>query len=338
MATDKTAAILSGDQKAAILVLLLGEQVTGEMFKHLSQREVARIAREVSQLGAISDVLAQDVLNEYYLNAVHAPHEHGGPDAARRILARASISEEIADQLLGAEAEQSQDLLGPLLEAPPDVLARALQDEHPQTAALVLLHLPPRRAAKLLRALPEPAQAETVLRMATLRQVRGAVLGEVAQSLRERLGSLKGQETQGGLERTTKVLAAMARSDTRRVLQELEPDHPDEVMLLRSELFTFESLELADDRGMQELLRNLDSGKIALAITGAPEALQARFMGNLSERAAAMLKDEMEFLGTPNPADLAAARKEVLDLALKLEADGSLTFGQPSLDDEDEHA
>lgn len=327
---------LSGEQKAAILILLLGEQVSGEMLKHLSKRDVARIAREVARIGPIDDATAQQVLHDYYVSAIGAPAEHGGPDAARRILSAALISEEVVDQLLGRDTAVSQDALGPLLEAPPEVLARALEAEHPQTTALVLLHLPPRRAAKLLRSLPESAQAETVLRMATLRQVRGEVLGEVATSLRERLSSHKGREARGGLERTATVLANVARIDAKRMLAELEAEHPEEVVALRGQLFTFESLAAADDRGMREVLRGISATTIGLALMGASEQLQQRFLSNLSERAAAMLKEEMEYLAASNPAEVAAARNEVLELAFKLEAEGSLSFAQPTLEERED--
>jgi flagellar motor switch protein FliG len=326
---------MSGERKAAILVVMLGEQVSGELLKHLSRREVARIAREIAQLGPIDTAVADEVLREYYVNALEVPREQGGPDMARRILLQASISEEIADQLLGGRDPEATEGggLGPLLEAPPETLAHALADEHPQTSALVLLHLPPRRAAHLLRALPDDARAETVLRMATLRQVPGEVLGEVATSLQERLSRHRTREERDGLERTAVVLANLPRVVTKAVLDELEGEHPDEVARLRSELFTFDSLRRADDRGMQELLRQLDSTRIAVALHGAEEPLQQRFLGNLSERAASMLKEEMEYLGTPAAPDVAAAQKEILDLALKMEAEDRLVFAEPGDDD-----
>jgi flagellar motor switch protein FliG len=315
---------------------VLGEDVTASLMQHLSKREVARIAREVADLGAVSPGMAQQVLEEYYLAALDGPQQQGGPDVARRILARASIAEDLAEHLLGSqEAEHSGDALGPLLEARPDVLARALRDEHPQTMALVLLHLPAPRAASLLAALPEAARGETVLRMATLRQVRGEVLGEVATSLHERLSAHKSQDAGDGLARTVAVLGKMARLETKRVLDELESGHPDEVARLRAELFTFESLVAADDRGMQELLRQIDSGKLGLALLGADAALQDRFLKNLSERGGGLLREEMEYLGTPNPKDQALARREILEVALRLEADGSLTFVQVATEDED---
>lgn len=320
---------LSGERKAAILTVLLGQEAAGQMFRHLSKRDVAKIAREVSGLGPIETGLGQAVLEEYYLNAINAPSDRGGPEVARELLAQAAIDEEIVDKLIRS-SEVSDDVLGPLLETPAEILAQVLQDEHPQTAALVLLHLPPTGAAALLAALPEETRGETVLRMATLRQVRGEVLGEVATSLHERLkGTRQGGESQDGTARTVTVLERMSRAETKRLLDELEGDHPEQVQQLRDKLYTFESLMLADDRGMQELLRSVDSAKVAMAICGVDEALAERFLGNLSGRAGDMLREEIEFLGTPNPKEQKDARKEILDLALGLEADGNLIFQDP---------
>lgn len=320
---------LSGERKAAILVVLLGEEVSGGLFEHMSKREVAKIAREVAELGPVEPEIGQRILEEYYLEAIQEPKVQGGPEMARRILSKASISEEIVDQLV-KEPVHSDDALGPLLEAPPDVLAEALGDEHPQTTALVLLHLPPQRAAKLLSALPEDKRGETVLRMAEVKAVRDEILDDVAASLHERLGQAgKSKGDEGGILRTAEVLGAMPRNESKLLLEELEPDHPDHVQELRDNLYTFDSLIGVDDRGIQELLRAVDSSKIALALDGAEENLMDKFLGNLSERAAGRLREEMELNDKASKAEKEEAAKEILALALQLEADGKLVFQEP---------
>lgn len=326
---------LSGERKAAMLMVLLGEELSDTLFSHLSKREVAKIAREVAEMGPIEHDAAQTILEEYYLRAIRAPKAQGGPDLARRILSKASISEEVVDQLVKEPAAHSDEALGPLLEAPPDILAQALEDEHPQTTALVLLHLPPARAAKLLSALPENRRGETVLRMAQVKVVRDEILDEVAASLHERLGrGAKPSSDEDGIARTATVLAAMARYESKLLLDGLEPDHPDHVALLRDNLYTFESLMEVDDRGIQELLRAVDSAKVALALTGVEEDLADKFLRNLSERAAGRLREEMELTEKSSKKEREEARKELLGLALQLEAEGKLNFAE--VEDEDD--
>ena len=325
---------LNGPQRAAIVLAVFGEELAEQMLPHFSKRDVARIAKEVAEMGSIEPEIADAVLEEYFVAAMRPPSARGGPELARKLLSAAEISENLVDQLLGPELAPGEEMLGPLLETPPSSLARALQEEHPQTAALVLLHLPATRAAETLRAMPEQARSETVLRMATLREVKGEVLGDVASSLNDRLHEKSGsKEPTDGVGRTASVLTKLGRAEMKNILEALEPDHPEEAEALSGQVFTFSSLMTVDDRGMQELLRQADTQRLALALKGADEELAERFLSNLSERASAMLREEIEFLATVNAEEQASARKEIIDIALKLEADGNLVFQESDEED-----
>lgn len=324
---------LDNERKAAMLIVLLGEEASERMFAHLSKREIAKLAREIAELGPIEPEIGNAVLEEYYMRAVKAPKAQGGPDMARRLLASANIAEDLVDQLVH-ETNYSDEVLGPLLEAPPAMLAEALADEHPQTMALVLLQLPPARAGALLAALPDEKRCETVLRMADVRQVGDEIIDEVAASLSERLGKSKGSGEEDGILRTAGVLGAMQRKITKAILDELEADHPDHAAQLRDNLYTFDSLIDVDEKGIQELLRAVDNQQIALALDDVEEELEQLFMNNLSERAASRLKEEMELNTKATKADKEAAQKEILTIAMQLEADGKLSFAEPESDDE----
>ena len=178
---------LPGPRKAAILFVLLGEETAGKLLRHLSRDQIGRVAREVAGLGPIDPRLAERVLGDYFVDAVRPETDRGGPEIARRILSRADLPLEQLDALLGRTKDPASRMLGPVLDASPEMLARTLADEHPQTTALVLLHLPPARAARALAALPEAARSGTVLRMATMRRVRGDLLSDVAATIQERL-------------------------------------------------------------------------------------------------------------------------------------------------------
>ena len=319
---------LTNEQKAAMLLVLLGEDVSQLLMGHMTKREVARLARGVAETGPIDSQTATLVLQQYYERALNAPAACGGPDFARRLLSMAKISEDLVDQLIQEPKKKDDDELGPLLEAQPEVLARALEEEHPQTTALVLLQLPPKRAAQLLAALPEDKRGKTVLRMAQVLDVSGEILSGIAESLRERLSSLDSNGDGGGIQRTAEVLSAMPRADSKRLLDELEPDHPEHVEQLRDNLYTFESLMTVDARGMQELLRSVDGARVAIALDGMPEELMEKFFNNLSERGAARLKEDMEMNGNVPEDEKELARKEILGLALQLEADGKLQFAE----------
>jgi len=333
MVETSPAVDLAGPRKAAILFVLLGEDTAVKLLKHLSHDQLSKVAREIAGLGAIEPVLATRVLQDYFVDATRPEREQGGPDIARRILSRVEVTPEQLDGMLGRPKDRPSKALEPVLEAEPGVLARALAEEHPQTSALILLNLPPARAARVLSALPESVRSETVLRMATMRRVRGDLLGDVATSLKERLSAALPEESEAGetdgIERTASVLSSLGRGATRRLLETLELQDPERAAALKDLVFTFESLLAADDRGIQELLRQIETKTLALALHGDTEGILQRITKNLSERAAGILKDEIDFLSGVRPDEKRAAQNEIVSAALKLEDEGRLSFAEP---------
>jgi len=326
---------LSSTRKVAILMVLLGPEVAGPLLRNLSRDTVGRIAAEVKGLAEIPPDLARSVLEEYFVEAVRPAPDRGGAQLARELLNSADLSEQVQVELLGADAldEPTTDLLGPLLRTPPGTLAGILGEEHPQTSALVLLNLEPTQAAQVLGHLSEEQRSETLQRMCNLRQVRGDILGEVVDSLRERLedpATVDEAPQADGMERTAEVLQAMSRAEVRELLDDVEKADAERAQQLRQLVNTFEMLEVADDRGIQELLRMVETRSLALALKDEPATLVDKFLGNLSERAAGMLREEIEFLGTIRPADKKTAQDEIIHAALQLEQDEKLIFQEPT--------
>ncbi len=320
---------LSGSRKAAILCVLLGEEVGAKIVRHLPADDIRRVTSEVAKLGPVEPDLARRVLEEFFLEAVRPRAEAGGREYARRLLDQTGLPEEVKAELLGPDGDPLARQLGPLLRCADEALGGVLATEHPQTRALLLLCLPPARAARVLSSVPEPARVETLLRMARMRQVREEVVADVASCLKDRLGdSVTPQEgaRPTGLDRAAGLLASLDRAEARRLLEALGAQDADSAQQLRDLVFTFESLAHVDDRGMQELLRAVETKTLALALHGAPEGVAGKVFKNLSERAASMLRDEMEFLGAVRREDQAAARRELLGHALRLEDEGRLAF------------
>ena len=324
---------LPGSRKVAILMVLLGQEVAGSLLQRLPRESIAEIAGEVARVGAIDPELAQAVLEDYFVDAIRPVQPRGGAELAAQLLASASVPEDARHLILGTKPpDPARELLAPLLDAPAEILASVLAEEHPQTAALVLLTLRPEQAAKVLAGMPEETRSGAVKRMSVLRTVRGEVLDAVAASLQERLGSTELQparEEGDPLERTAAVLQEMPRNDVRTLLEGMEESDPERAAKLREMVYTFDSLIFADDRGIQELLRMVESKTLALALQNAEPELREKFIGNLSERAGSMLKEEIEYLGTVRPADRQMAEREIIDQALKLEHDEKLVFNEP---------
>jgi flagellar motor switch protein FliG len=323
---------LSGPERAAILMVVLGEETAGGLLKKLPATSAAEVLAQVARLGEVDPRVAEQVLRDYYIDATRPEKQQGGAEIARRLLARTEIPREQHERILGAGGDPVAQLLAPLLATPPQRLSEILAAEHAQTAALVLLHLDPRRAAQVLEAMPSEVSKQVIARMAEVRPVRGEMLEEIVGGLEDQVRHAASAPSPraevAGLERTAAVLQAMPRGRMRQLLEGVEQSHPGQAAKLRERIFTFESLLLADDRGIQELLRLVETRTLALALDGAPQELADKFLRNLSERAAAMLKEEMEYLGTVRPADREAPRAELIRQALELEGQDKLVFAE----------
>ncbi|MCP3979372.1 MAG: hypothetical protein GY716_08590 [bacterium] len=326
-----------GTREAAILIVLLGHEVGGKLLQQMPADQASAIISEVATIDEIEPSVAQNVLETYFEIAVRPERPRGGPETAQQLLKSADLPEALAGDILVEEPESTASFLRPLLEPPPDVLSEVLAGEHPQTSALVLLNLGAEKAASVFATMPEEVRTQVLSRMTTLRQVRPEILEEVASCLGDRLqqpvSTASAKDDGGGIERTAEILQMMGRAEVRSLLEALEAEDPERAAKLRELVFTFDSLSLADDRGIQALLRMVETKTIALALQGVEQSLADHFLNNLSERAASMLREEMEFLGTVRPADQEAAQKEITQQALELEKQEQLAFSDPQSDE-----
>ena len=322
-------------RKAAVLMVLLGPDTAGQLLSNLPRDTVGRITTEVTMLDEIPQELAQEVLEEYFIEAVRPERHRGGVEAAREMLAGAQIPEREQKEWLPPAEESTDtvpDIFTPLLNASPEALSGALSEEHPQTVALVLLNLAPARAAAALAQLPDELRSATVQRMTSLQPVEGGILDEVAASLQERLQDPVAVEKDepDGMSRTAAVLQEMRRSDVRAMLDEVEKVDEERAQALRAMVNTFDTLILANDRGIQELLRGVETKTLVLALKDEEPELLNKFLSNLSERAAGMFREEMEYLSDVREDEKKTAQNEIMAAALELEQDDKLSFQEPS--------
>jgi len=322
---------ISPTRKAAILMVLLGADAAGRLLSNLPRETVGRITAEVSNLEEIPDELAQSILEEYFVEALRPETHRGGVDAAREMLANTPIPESEQRRWLPTEpeGEEASTVFAPLLEAAPETLSGALADEHPQTVALVLLNLEPHKAALVLGLMSEEQRSDAVQRMTALQPVDGGILDEVAASLQDRLqdpAAIVETDAEDGMTKTAAVLQEMQRSDVRTMLAEVEKVDPEKAEELRSMVNTFDMLLLVNDRGIQELLRGVETKTLVLALKDEEAALLEKFLSNLSERAAGMFREEMEYLSDVRDDDKKAAQNEIMTIALELEKDDKLIF------------
>lgn len=322
---------LTGRQKAAILFLVLGEDLTAEIFKRLDDDEVQEISREISVLGAVPADITDKVVEEFYnLTLAKEYMTIGGIEYAKRVLIKSLGAEEarkIIDRLIKL-LEKSAGFSS-LEKINPQQLSKFIQNEHPQTIALILAHLSASQAAELISALPEDMRTEIVIRMANLEEISPDIVKKIASVLDQKLEALGSYslEEYGGVKAVSELFNRMDRRASRNVLEQIESRDPELAASIRDLMFVFEDILLIDDQGVMEILKRVDKKSLALALKGSNDELKTKFFRNMSQRAAEMLKEEMEYLGPIRVKEVEKAQHEIVEIVRNLEEEGVIVIG-----------
>jgi len=331
-------AVIPGLQKAAILMVLLGEEVASHIYRHLSDVDVQKLTQRIVDLERIKPEMALQVLEEYSRMALTQSHlADGGPDYARKLLVTA-FGEETAQKLLEQVTlanEMSSVHLENLQKAEPQQLARFLEGEHPQATALIMAHLNTRQASALLLHLAEETRAEVIKRLAGLRQFSPEVAQKISVALHTKLEALGEQSRRGyaGLKGAADVLNQVDAAAGKTILESIEREDPKMALGIRNLMFTFEDLLGVPESAIRELLGQLDKKTLALALRGASEELKNMIFKSMSSRAVEMLKEDIEVLGVVRARDVSAAQRSIVDVARKLESEGKIMLTAESADE-----
>lgn len=331
----------SGVHKTAILLTLVGEEAAAAILARLEEDEVEAITAEIARTKIVDPDEHADVLHEFDELVQNARGlERAGAGLARRLLSRVHPLEDV-ERLMkqidpeapaAVESEPPTTPRPPLPEAlttaSPRLLALLLQDEPDQTAALVLAHLPARRATAVLALLDEDRRVEVARRMAAIEEVRPDVVDRVGAVLENRLWRVGGTPAVpvDGVQVAADALAGLSRAAGQEIIDALADEDPDLSRKLRDRLFTFEMLRSLSDRVVQEVIRVADRGALALSLRGADPDVRDMFLRNMPERSAALLREEMDFCGAPRIADIDQAQRRIVDLVLRLEREGAITL------------
>jgi flagellar motor switch protein FliG len=324
-----------GLQKAAILMALLGEEAASHIYRHLPESDVQRLTRRIAELEHFKPETAISVLEEYYqLVLTQSYLAEGGPEYAQKLLVKAfgeGGARRLLDQVSSA-MEQDAVHLESLQGADPQQLAKFLEVEHPQTIALILAHLHARQASALLLRLPEEVRAETVKRLAQLRQFSPEVAQKVAVALNKHLESVGEQSRRAyaGFKGAADLLNQLEPIKSKSILETIEKEDPKMALGIRNLMFTFEDLLGVPEAGIRELLGQLDKKTLALSLRGATEELKNLIFKSMSSRAVDMLKEDMEVLGAVRAKDVNQAQREIVEVARRLEAEGKLVLSAES--------
>lgn len=328
MAAIEGVAGMTGEQKAAVLMLALGEEPRSRLFRMLQEGEIRSLSAAMMQLGPVRASVVEEVCAEFR-NSLGGPGTLvGSPETTERLL-RASLpadrASQVLDELRGPVGDTMWEKLGHVSEA---VLANYLKNEYPQTVAVVLSRLKPDHAGRVLPLLPDSFAIEVIMRMLRMESVQGDVLDGVEATLRsEFMTNLASTQRRDSHEMMAEIFNSLDRSSEARFVAALEERNREAAEKIKALMFTFDDLQRLSPANIQTLLRAVEKDKLPMALKGASDGLKDLFFRNLSERAGKMLREDMELLGPVKLRDVDEAQAAIVTLAKDLAAQGQIEIG-----------
>jgi flagellar motor switch protein FliG len=321
----------TGIQKAAILLIALGPEKSSQVFKHLKEEEIEELTLEIANTKSVTAQVKEDVINEFYEICLAQQYiAEGGIGYAKELL-EGALGEDKAMEVIGKLTASLQ--VKPfefVRKADASQLLNFIQDEHPQTIALILSYLAPAQAAQIVSALPPDRQADVARRIATMDRTSPDVIKEVERVLETKLSSLVNQEYNiiGGVDAVVEILNTVDRGTEKHIMETLEIEEPELADEIRKKMFVFEDILLLDDRAIQRVLRDVENSDLAIALKGANEQVQTAIFNNLSKRLAAMIKEDMDFMGPVRMKDVEEAQQKIVNIIRKLEDSGEIVISR----------
>ena len=319
----------TGIQKAAILLIALGPERSADIFKHLD--EIEELTLEIANTRSVSPQVKEDVLNEFYQICLAQQYiAEGGIGYAKELLDKALGEDRAKEVITKLTASLQVRPFEFVRKTDPSQLLNFIQDEHPQTIAMILSYLTSAQAALVIGALPPEKQADVAKRIAMMDRTSPDVIKEVERVLEKKLSSLVNQDYTivGGVDAIVNILNTVDRTTEKHIMESLEIEEPELADEIRKKMFVFEDILLLDDRAIQRVLRDVDNADLGVALKAANEEVQNVIFKNLSKRLAAMIKEDMEFMGPVRMKDVEEAQQKVVSVIRKLEDSGEIVISR----------
>lgn len=322
---------MTGVQKAAVLLISLGPEKSASIFKHLKEEEIEELTLEIANTRSISPQVKENILNEFYQVCLAQQYiAEGGIEYAKELLEKA----------LGSEAAQNviSKLTASLQVRPFEFIRKTdasqilnfIQDEHPQAIALILSYLPSNQASMIISSLPLEKQADVAKRIAQMDRTSPDVIKEVESVLERKLSSLVNQDYTivGGVDSIVEILNSVDRGTEKHIMENLEIEEPELADEIKRKMFVFEDILALDDKTIQRILRDVDNNDLGLALKSATEEVQNVIFNNLSKRLAAMIREDMDFMGPVRMKDVEEAQQKIVNIIRKLEDSGEIIIAR----------
>ncbi len=322
---------MNGVQKAAVLLVALGPERSAAVFKHLKEDEIEELTLEIANTRSITPQVKDAVINEFYEVCLAQQYiAEGGIGYAKELLEKALGNEKAMNVIGKLTASLQVKPFEFIRKTDAAQLLNFIQDEHPQTIALIMSYLSPHQSALVLSALAPERQADVAKRIAMMDRTSPDIIKEVEKILESKLSSLVNQDYTiiGGVDAVVDILNTVDRGTEKHIMSTLEIEEPELADEIRKKMFVFEDVLLLDDRAIQRVLRDVDNSDLAIALKGANEQVQTAIFNNLSKRLAVMIKEDMEFMGPVRMKDVEEAQQKIVNIIRKLEDSAEIVISR----------
>jgi flagellar motor switch protein FliG len=327
---------LSGRQKAAIFLVTLGSEISSEIFKHMREDEIETLTFEIARLDNVDSEERDQVLMEFKeLMIAQDFITSGGIDYARELLEKSLGSQKAVDIINRLTSSLQVRPFDFIRRTDPAHLMNFIQQEHPQTIALILAYLEPQKASAILGSLSHELQSDVAKRIATMDRTSPETLREVERVLEKKLSTLSSEDftAAGGVENIVEIINLVDRTTEKAIIESLEEEDPELAEEIKKRMFVFEDIVLLDDRAIQKVLREVDTAELAKALRGVEAEVQDKIFRNMSKRAAALLKEEMEYMGPVRLKDVEETQQKIVAIIRKLEDQGEIVVARSGEDE-----
>ena len=322
---------MSGLQKSAILLIALGPEKSSSIFKHLKEEEIEELTLEIANTRSITPQIKEGIIDEFYQLCLAQQYiAEGGIGYAKELLEKALGTERAMSVIGKLTASLQVKPFEFVRKTDASQLLNFIQDEHPQTIALILSYLSPLQASMIISALPQERQADVAKRVAMMDRTSPDIIKEVEKILESKLANLVNQDYTiiGGVDAVVEILNAVDRGTEKHIMETLEIEEPELADEIRKKMFVFEDILLLDDRSIQRVLRDVDNNDLAIALKGANENVQGAIFNNLSKRLSAMIREDMEYMGPVRMKDVEEAQQKIVNIIRKLEDSAEIVISR----------
>jgi flagellar motor switch protein FliG len=327
---------LNGRQKAAVFLVTLGSEIASEIFKHMREDEIETLTFEIARLETVDSESRDTVLLEFRdLMMAQEFITTGGIDYARELLEKSLGNQKAVDIINRLTSSLQTRPFDFIRRTDPAHLMNFIQQEHPQTIALILAYLEPQKASIILSQLPGEIQSDVAKRIATMDRTSPDVLREVERVLEKKLSTLSSEDytAAGGVDSIVDILNMVDRSTERQIIETLEEDDPELAEEIKKRMFVFEDIVMLDDKAIQKVLREVDTQELSKALKSVDSEVQDKIFRNMSKRAASLLKEDMEFMGPTRRKDVEEAQQKIVAVIRKLEEAGEVVIARSGEED-----